>query len=193
MQTYDISRSQALYGRAKEVIPGGIFGHCGYSVREDGPKFFSRAEGARFWDVDGNEHIDCMCAYGPMILGYRHPAVEAAAEAEQRRGNTVSLAVPIMVELAETLVETVAAADWALFGKNGGDATGLAVMVARTATGRAKIVKVDGGYHGVASWMREGFPGAIPADLEQVLKVPWNDADAFEALDEPELAQAEAG
>ena len=182
MHTYDVSRSQALYARAQEVIPGGIFGHYGYSVRPDGPKFFSRAEGAHFWDADGNEYIDYMCAYGPMILGYRHPAIEAAVAAEQRHGNTVSLAAPIMVELAETLVERVVAADWALFGKNGGDATGLAVMVARAATGRAKIVKVEGGYHGVAPWMREGFPGAIPADLEQVLKVPWNDAGAFEQL-----------
>ena len=96
--------SQALYARAQKVVPGGIFGHYGYSVRKDGPKFFSRAEGAHFWDVDGNEYIDYMCAYGPMILGYRHPAIEAAVEAEQRHGNTVSLAAPIMVELAETLV-----------------------------------------------------------------------------------------
>ena len=86
MHTYDISRSQALYARAQEVIPGGIFGHYGYSVRPDGPKFFSRAEGARFWDVDGNEYIDYMCACGPMILGYHNHFLSTAhTEADLQR------------------------------------------------------------------------------------------------------------
>ena len=182
MKTPDLSRSNALYARAKEVIPGGIFGHYGGSVRERGPKFFARSEGARFWDVDGNEYIDYMCAYGPMILGYNHPAVDEAVRVEQRRGHAVSLASPVMVELAERLVDLVAAGDWALFGKNGGDSTTLAVMIARAATGRQKIVKVEGGYHGVASWTRDGRAGAVPAEGEQVLKVAWNDAAGFERL-----------
>lgn len=123
-----------------------------------------------------------MCAYGPMILGYNHPVVDEAARAQYAKGNTVSLAAPVMVELAETLVEMVSGGDWALFGKNGGDATSLAVMVARSATGREKIVKVDEGYHGVAPWMQDGRPGTIAADAEHVLSVAWNDADAFAAL-----------
>jgi glutamate-1-semialdehyde 2,1-aminomutase len=171
-----------MYARAKDVIPGGIYGHYGYSVRETGPTFFSRSEGAHFWDVDGNEYIDYMCAYGPMILGYNHPVVDEAAQAQYRKGNTVSLAAPVMVELAELLVDMVSAADWALFGKNGGDATSLAVMIARAATGREKIVKVNDGYHGVAPWMQEGRPGTIPDDAAQILNVAWNDADAFEQL-----------
>lgn len=182
MKAYVTRRSDDLYGRAKAVIPGGVFGHVGAALRASGPKFFSRAAGARFWDVDGNEFIDYMCAYGPMILGYNHAPVEEAAEQQQRRGNAVSLAAPVMVELAELLVEQVAAADWALFGKNGTDSTSLAVMVARAATGRAKIVRVQGGYHGVAPWMRAGQPGHTAADSADILTVPWNDAGALERL-----------
>ena len=181
MKTYCVDKSNALYARAKSVIPGGIFGHYGGSVRDGGPKFFSRSEGAHL-DVDGNEYIDYMCAFGPMILGYNHPVVDQAVRAQQRLGHAVSLASPVMVELAERLVEQVTAADWALFGKNGTDATGLAVMIARAATGREKIVRVAGGYHGVAAWMRAGSAGAIPADSAAVLTVAWNDADAFERL-----------
>ena len=182
MKTYDVSKSDGMYERAKAVIPGGIFGHYGYSVRRTGPKFFSTSEGARFRDIDDNEYIDYLCAYGPMILGYNHPAVDEAAHNQLKRGNTVSLASPIMVELAETLVDMVSAADWALFGKNGGDSTALAVMIARAATGRHKIVKVREGYHGVAPWMQNGRPGTIPADTEHVLEVAWNDVPALRKL-----------
>ena len=182
MKPHTASRSDALLGRAKAVIPGGIFGHLGAGMRPGGPKFFARADGARFQDVDGNEYIDYLCAFGPTILGYNHAPVDEAAARQQRLGNAVSLAAPVMVELAELLVEKVAAADWALFGKNGTDATSLAVMVARAATGRAKIVTVRGGYHGVAPWMRAGHPGHTPADGADVLSVPWNDADALARL-----------
>ena len=182
MKTCNVEKSNALYAKARAVIPGGIFGHFGAAVRDVGPKFFARSEGARFWDIDGNEYIDYMCGFGPMILGYNHPAVEAAAQAQQQLGQAVSLASPVMVELAELLVEQIDSADWALFGKNGTDSTSLAVMIARAATGRQKIIKVEGAYHGVAPWMREGHRGAIPADSEQVLKVQWNDVASFERL-----------
>ena len=127
MQAYDTSKSEEMFSRAKAVIPGGIFGHYGGAVKRPGPRFFSRSDGAHFWDVDDNEFIDYMCAYGPMILGYNDQVVDAAAQAQNELGNTVSLAAPIMVELAELMVDTVTAADWALFGKNGGDSTSLAV------------------------------------------------------------------
>lgn len=188
MQTFDTTESEAILSRAKEVIPGGLFGHYAGAITRPGPRFFSRSDNAHFWDVDGNDYIDLMCAYGPMILGYNHSAVDDAAQQQYRLGNTVSLAAPVMVELAELLVDTVTAAEWALFGKNGGDATGLAVRIARAATGRNKIVKVDDGYHGVAPWMvaSMGDPkvaqGTVPEDSAHVLQVPWNDAEAFATL-----------
>ena len=182
MTTYDVTQSDALYTRAKAVIPGGVYGHYGYAVRPDGPKFFERADGARFWDADGNEYIDMMCAYGPNILGYNHEAVDEAAAQQMAKGNTVSVAAPIMIDLAEALVGLVSGVDWAVFGKNGGDSTTLSVMISRAATGREKIVKVQDSYHGVAHWMLDGGAGTIPDDDKHVLRVPWNDVEAFETL-----------
>ena len=93
------------------------------------------------------------------------PAVDEAALKQLKAGNTVSLASPVMVELAETLVDMVTAVDWALFSKNGGDGTSLAALVARAATGRQKLVKVAEGYHGVAAWMQDGRPARYQPTL----------------------------
>ena len=177
-----ITKSDEIFERAKTVIPGGISGHYGSFVRKNGPKFFSKSEGSRFWDVDGNEYIDLMCAYGPMVLGYNHPVVNEAALEQLKHGNTVSLASPVMVDLAETIVDMVDAADWAMFSKNGGDTTAQAVLIARAATGRKKIVKVKEGYHGVAAWMQEDRAGTTPADTEHVLEIPWNDVEALQSI-----------
>ena len=189
MEIYDTSNSDELLSRARDVIPGGIFGHYGTSTNRPGPKWFSRSEGAYFWDIDDNQYIDYMCAYGPMILGYNHPIIDEAAREQYEKGNTVSLASPIMVELAELIVETVDAADWALFGKNGNDSTSLAVRIARAATSRTKIVKIEEGYHGVAPWMMASMAteereikGITKEDGAHLFQIPWNDADAFERL-----------
>ena len=179
---YDVRESDALYARAKAVVPGGIHGHFGSAVRASGPKFFASSAGSRLVDVDGNEYIDYMCGYGPMILGYNHPAVDAAVVRQQRLGHAVSLASPMLVELAEYMVEKIDAADWALFGKNGTDATGLAAMVARAATGRDLIVRVEGSYHGVAPWMQAGRPGTTGEDGANVLSARWNDVQGFDEL-----------
>ena len=176
-----MQRSQALLDRARRVVPNGVYGHYGYSVTPESPVFFETARGARFTDVDGNEYIDWMCAYGPMILGYDHPEIEAAAAAQLAKGNTVSLAAPVMVELAERLVDRVRGVEWALFGKNGADATALAVMIAREKTGRRFVIKIDGGYHGAVPWMQApGSPGTIAEDQAFVISVPWNDSEAVQ-------------
>ena len=183
MSVYKMKKSHNLLEKAKEVIPGGVFGHYKYAIRDTGPVFFSKAKGAHFWDIDDNKYIDLMCAYGPAILGYNHPEVDEAAKSQYGLGNTVSLASPVMGDLATTLVEMVDAAEWALFGKNGGDSTNLAVMVARAATGKEKIVKVRDGYHGATPWMQEkGRPGTVSSDANHVLTVEWNDLESFEEI-----------
>ena len=106
MEKYNVKQSSRMLERAKAVIPRGIFGHYGFSVRAGNPNFFSRASGSRFWDIDGNEYVDMMCAYGPMVLGYNNPVVNEAAVEQLKYGNTVSLASPVMVDLAETLVDS---------------------------------------------------------------------------------------
>ena len=188
MQTYDHSKSRELFARATKVIPGGVYGHLGpaegcFMPVSAYPLFASRAKGAYFWDVDGNRYIDYMCAYGPNILGYGDPDVDAAALAQLEEGNCVTSPSSKMVELAELMVDTVAMADWAFFCKNGGDTTMFALMIARAATGRAKAVLTNGGYHGAAPWtQKEGQPGITPQDVANNLYVEFGDYEALERL-----------
>ena len=186
MKTYNYEKSQALFKRAAKAIPCGIPGHmspvCSIPV-SDYPLFTERAKGSRIWDVDGNEFIDYMCAYGPMILGYNNPAVDGPALAQFQKANCTMGPSPLMVELAEYLIETVPVAEWAFFAKNGGDTTTYSTMIARQATGREKIVAIKGGYHGVAPWMQSpGHPGVIEDDMSHVIRINWNDFEEFERV-----------
>lgn len=186
---YTYEKSQELFSRAKAVIPGGIYGHFSPGPQKPHgtyPFYVSRAKGSHFWDVDGNEFIDYMCAYGPMILGYGHPAVDEAFQKQASISDSCSLASPVMVDLAEYLVNMIPAADWAFFAKNGNDATNMAVLVSRAATGRNKIIAIKDGYHGATPWMQnEDRAGIVEADHVNVIRVPWNDVAALEAaLDE---------
>ena len=184
---FDYTKSRELYARACKVIPSGIYGHKGpsgacYTPVEAWPFYSSRAEGTYFWDVDGNRFIDYMCGYGPNILGYRDPDVEAAAAEQQALEDCVSIPSGKMVEFAELLVDTVASADWAFFAKNGGDTTTLAILTARAHTHRKKIVFFKGYYHGVGPWAQKAdYPGILEEDVAHNIYVPWND---FEALQE---------
>jgi glutamate-1-semialdehyde 2,1-aminomutase len=184
METYAFHKSQQLFKKAARVIPCGIYGHLSPAplVPPTAYPFYAlRAKGSKFWDLDGNEFIDYMCAYGPMVLGYNHEKVDAAAIQQYETANCVTMPAPIMVELAEYLVDLIPAADWAFFAKNGGDVTSYALMIARTATERKKIIMVKGGYHGVAPWAQPpGSHGVIDDDYRNIIRVKWNDFIAFE-------------
>lgn len=186
MKTYTYPKSQAMFERAAAVIPGGIYGHLGPSngcfiPTSAYPFFAERVEGAYLYDIDGNRFIDYMCAYGPNVLGYHHPEVDQAAQAQRELADCTTLPTPLMVELAELLVDTVTSADWAFFAKNGGDVTSLAIMSARAATGRKKIIKFKGGYHGVAPWTQSyGNPGVLLEEVDEVITLAFNDLEALE-------------
>ncbi len=189
MDTYSFAKSQELFERAVKVIPCGIPGHFSPAPSvppTSYPFYASEGRRAHVIDVDGNDFIDYMCGYGPMVLGYDNEVVHAAAAAQRARGDTLGLASPVMIELAEKLTSMIAGADWAFFAKNGGDVTTLATMVARAATGRRLIVAIAGGYHGVAPWMQgRGHHGVVAGDVADVVRIPWNDPEAFErVLDE---------
>jgi len=174
-----------LFQRAAEVIPCGIPGHFSPAPMippTDYPFYVKRALGSHFWDVDDNEFIDYMCAYGPMVLGYGHKGVDEAARKQAKEVNTGPAPGEIMVELAEFMVGLVGGMDWAFFAKNGGDATTFATMIARAQTGKRKIIKVGGGYHGVAPWTQGAdHHGITPEDAVNVLTVKWNDLDGLAA------------
>lgn len=173
---------RSLRERAARVVPGGMWGHQrAASLPEGYPQFFRSAEGCRVVDADGREYVDLMCSWGPIVLGHRHPAVEEAAQAQRLLGDCMNGPGEPMVRLAERLVETLPAADWALFQKNGGDATTACVMIARAATGRRKVLVARGSYHGVAPWCTPSVAGVTAEDRAHVLHFDYNDVDSLAA------------
>ncbi len=179
-----VPQSLALFDRASQVIPGGIYGHMSpvLTVPGEFPYYAERAEGAHYWDVDGRKYLDWICAYGPIVLGYNHPEVEEAAEIQRRKGNCFNHPAPVMVELAEELVSRVDFASWAVFGKNGSDMTTWSLQVAREFTQRKYIVRNTGVYHGTHAWCTPGHAGLIPEDRSALLEFPWNDVEGFKDL-----------
>ena len=130
---YKYDKSTELFNRATKVIPSGIYGHLGPAEGQfipvsKWPFFAEKAKGTYIWDVDGNKFIDYMCAYGPNVLGYCDPDVDAAAAKQTALGNCTTQPGKVMVECAELLVDTVNCADCAFFAKNCNDATQGAIM-----------------------------------------------------------------
>ena len=138
-ELYTHPKSEAEFKRAMKVIPSGVYGHLGpaegcFIPVEAFPLFGERASGTYFWDVDGNRYIDYMCAYGPNIMGYHDPDVDAAAAKQRAISDCTTLPNTVMVDFAELLVDTVACADWAFFAKNGNDVTTLAIITSSSIT-----------------------------------------------------------
>jgi len=176
----------ALRERARAVIPGGMYGHLSVSaLPAEYPQFYRRAEGAHVWDADGNEYVDFMCSFGPILLGHQHPKVEQAAAAQRALGNTMPGPGAVMVELAELLTGRVAHADWAIFAKNGTDATTVSLMVARAASGRPTVLAATGAYHGAVPWFSHFRNGVTPQDHANFRYYRYNDiASVQRAVDE---------
>jgi glutamate-1-semialdehyde 2,1-aminomutase len=184
----DYSKSHQEFLRAEKVIPSGIYGHQGpaegcYVPVEAFPLFSSRAKGSYLWDLDGNRLIDYMCAYGPNILGYHDPDVDAAAARQRAISDCTTLPNTLMIDFAELMVDTVASADWAFFAKNGNDVTTLAVMAARAYTHRKKIVFFKGYYHGISPWTQKiDYAGVIEEDVMHNIYVEWNNYEQLEEV-----------
>lgn len=176
-------KSMELFKRASRVVPGGIFGHTTPAMLVPGafPYYAIGGEGCRYRDPDGNEYLDYLCGYGPNILGYRHEEVDEAAREAESGGRCFNHPAPIMVELAEFLVDRVDFAEWVVFGKNGSDMTTWAVSVAREKTGRKKVLRARESYHGVDPWCTPGQGGVISEDRAHVHTFDWNDPESLEA------------
>jgi glutamate-1-semialdehyde 2,1-aminomutase len=173
---------QRLRARARQVVPGGMFGHMRASGLPAGyPQFFERGEGCHLWDVDGRRYVDFMCSWGPIILGHKHPAVTEAVQRQMAAGDCLNGPTERMVELAERLVRLVPHADWALFSKNGTDATTTCVTVARAASGRRKILAARGAYHGAVPWCTPHPLGVTAEDRAHLIEYVYNDVSSLEA------------
>ncbi|MET8826340.1 aminotransferase class III-fold pyridoxal phosphate-dependent enzyme [Streptomyces sp. NPDC004610] len=171
-----------LAERSQLVIPGGIYGHMAVrSFSDTLPQYMAQGDGCRVTDADGNTYIDFMCGWGPVVLGHRHPAVQRAVDEQLGRGDCLNGAPPVMVELAELLVDTVAHADWALLAKNGTDATTTSVTIARAATGRRRVLMARGAYHGAAPWCTPVTAGVTPEDRAHLDHFEFNDLESVRA------------
>jgi glutamate-1-semialdehyde 2,1-aminomutase len=145
------------------------------------PRFVVRTDGARFWDLDGHEYLDFMCAGGPNLLGYRHPEVEAAAERQRALGDTMIAPAPVMIELSEKLVAMVSHADWVLYAKNGSDATTAALRIARAQSGKRGVLTAKAAYHGSAAWCTPFLSGVLPEEQQYRGEFIYNDVSSLEA------------
>lgn len=185
---YKTTKSDEYFERAAKVIPAGVYGHLGPAEGQfipvnRWPRFSEKAKGSYFWDVDGNQYIDYMCAYGPNILGYCDEDVDAAAIEQIKKGNCVTSPDKIMIECAELLVDTVATADWAFFAKNGNDATQGAILTARAHTHRKKLIFFNNFYHGVSPMVQKiDYPGVTPEDVANNLYARWDDIEGLKQL-----------
>src|SRR6187431_2274167 len=184
-------RSEELFERAQKVIPGGVNSpvRAMRAVGRD-PLFIKSASGAELVDVDGNRFIDYVCSWGPLIAGHAHPDVVAAVTAAAARGTTYGAPTQAEVELAEQVVLRVPSAEMVRLVNSGTEATMTALRLARAATGRDRVLKFSGAYHGHVDGLladagsglaTQGIPASpgVPAEVAaSTIVVPWNDRDA---------------
>ena len=189
--------SKRLFEKAKKVMPGGVNSpvRAGKAV-ETTPPFIKKAEGCYIWDVDGNRYIDYVCSWGPLILGHAHPAVIDAIKKTAEYGTSYGAPTELEIEMAELIIEMVPSIEMVRMVNSGTEATMSAIRLARGYTGRDKIIKFEGCYHGhadtllvsagsgVATFGIPGSPG-IPEDIaKHTISLPFNDIpslkEAFE-------------
>jgi glutamate-1-semialdehyde 2,1-aminomutase len=176
------SRDADLRERARRVIPGGLWGHLNAANLPQGyPQYFVGADGCRLRDADGREFIDFMCSWGPMVLGHRNPVVEAAARQQAEQGDCMNGPGPVLVELAELLVDMIPHAEWCVLGKNGTDATTACVTIARAGTERRKVLVARGSYHGAVPWCSPSIAGVTTEDRAHLLTYEYNDIASIDA------------
>ncbi|NCF27374.1 MAG: aminotransferase class III-fold pyridoxal phosphate-dependent enzyme [Gammaproteobacteria bacterium] len=184
-------QEQSLLEKAQRVLPGGTFGNTAADL------IIAEGKGSHVWDENGREYIDYLIGSGPMIVGHGHPEVTAAVRAQLERGTTFFANNPQGIELAAAIADAVPCADKVRFASTGSEADAFAIRLARAYTGRDKILKFEGGYHGYSDYglmsLAPKTPGNSPQPIpdsagipesikEDILVAPFNDAVAVESL-----------
>ena len=183
---FKIDRSNEIYRRAEKIIPAGtqtFSKGVNQFVTGFAPKYLQRGKGAYVWDADGNKFLDYVMGCHPIILGYADQDVNSAIIEQLELGSTFSLANELEVDVTELLIETIPCAEAARFGKNGADATSVAVRIARAVTGRDHIAYC--GYHGWHDWYiaNTDLNSGIPKFNEQLAhSFTYNNLDSLEQI-----------
>jgi len=188
-------RSERLFAEAAELMPGGVSSPVRAFRAVGGlPLFIERGEGAYLVDVDGNRYLDYVLSWGPLVLGHAHPRVVAALEQALRDGTSFGAPSPLELELACLIRDALPSIELVRFVSSGTEATMSALRVARAHTGRSKVVKFAGCYHGhadlllvqagsgVATLGLPDSPGVTPGAVGDTLVAPYNDLAAVERL-----------
>lgn len=178
----NLENSMRLYEEAKKLSPGGMMGiRRPYNfVEGEYPIFIDRGYGGHIVDVDGNDYIDMLCAYGPIILGYNEPEINQEVIKQMDKGFCFTMVQELQNTLQKKLIELIPSAEMVVLAKTGSDATGIAVRVARAYTGKNKIMRC--GYHGWHDWCVE-VKGGVPKQItELTLEFHYGDLEELEAM-----------
>ena len=190
-----MGRSEELFEQAVKVLPGGVNSPVrAYRAVGMAPRFITRADGPFIWDEDGRKYIDYVCSWGPMILGHNHPVIREAVEKAVKDGLSFGAPTRREVEIAQLMVELVPGIEMVRMVNSGTEAVMSAVRLARGATGRDKIIKFEGCYHGHSdcllvnagsSALAGGHPSSagVPEDIvKHTLTAQFNDLHSVEEL-----------
>ncbi len=177
-----LEKSLAMFEEAQRVSPGGVMGiRRPYNfVEGEYPIFLTHGYGGHIVDVDGNDYIDMLCGYGPIILGYREPEIDAAVVEQLESGFCFSLVQPIQNDLMNRLIKLIPSAEMGILCKTGSDATSVAVRIARGYTDKPKIVRC--GYHGWHDWCVEVQGGVPEAVSRLTIEFHYGDLDGLERV-----------
>ncbi len=187
--------SRELYERAKKLMPAGVNSPV-RAFRSVGmePPFIDRGKGSKLYDVDGNEYIDYVCSWGPMILGHRDPAVIEALSEALEKGTSFGAPTALEVQMAELILEALPSIEMVRMVNSGTEAAMSAIRLARGYTGRDKVIKFEGCYHGHSDGLlvkagsgaaTYGIPDSlgVPSDYaKSTLTVPFNDLEALKSV-----------
>lgn len=175
------ARSQELYGRARNVLAGGVSSEF-RKFSQPHPLFYERGEGARIWDVDGNEYLDFTLSQGPLILGHSHSHVLERVHEASQDGQIFAGQHLLELELAEKIQTLIPCAELMRFSLSGSESDHAALRLSRAATGRTKFLRFEGHYHGWFDNVAPGIAGettwtqGLPPNInEELILLPWND------------------
>lgn len=191
----NLEKSAAAFAEAKTLMPGGVNSPVrSYASVDCDPPFIARAEGDKIYDIDGNEYIDYVGSWGPMVVGHAHPQVVAALQEAATRGTSYGAPTCIESELAKLVMQVYPSIEVIRMVNSGTEATMSALRLARGYTGREKIVKFIGCYHGhsdsllvsagsgMATFGVPSSPGVTKGTAADTITLPYNDADAFKKM-----------